>query len=114
MTMNWAMQTRTRMTHGFVEWRMELRSVSGLVSPLTLAIVIHELDAQPAGIEDERAVIPRVVAGPLSRRAVVAVAGLDRSTVEGVDGRVLDGPEGPVQVLSRVAGDERERAALRR
>src|SRR5579864_192999 len=37
MTMNCAMQTRRRITQGFVEWRTGLRSVSGLVSPLTVA-----------------------------------------------------------------------------
>src|SRR4051794_32385279 len=104
--MNWAIQTRTRMTQGFVEWRMELRSVSGLDSPFSLAVVIHELDVQPAGVEDVGPVVARMVGRPDSRSAVVAVAGLDCGAVEGVDGRILGGGKGPVQMLGGVARNE--------
>jgi hypothetical protein len=51
-----------------------------------------------------------VVLGPLARRAVVAVARLDRGSVERVDRRVVRGREGDVHVLGRLAVDERERA----
>src|SRR4051794_28322498 len=76
-----------------------------------LAIVVDELDVVGVGIEHVRAVVARVVARALPGGAVVAVAGLDRRAVEGVDGGVLAGREGDVEVLGRAAGHEGERAA---
>src|SRR5712691_6905898 len=118
MTMNCAMQTRRRITQGFVEWRMELRSVSGLEIPVTVAaaggsaVVVHHFDVIAVRVEDEGRVIPIVVDGPLAGSAVVAVAGRGRGGVEGVNRRVVGGRERPVEMLGRLARDQRERAAL--
>ena len=70
--------------------------------------MVDDLDVVPIGIEDEGAVVPRVVA-PLARRAVVAVTGCGELAVEGVDRGVVVRLERDVEVLRRRAVDQAER-----
>jgi hypothetical protein len=65
--------------------------------------VVDDLDVVAVGVEHERAVVARVVDRALARRAVVAVPGGERRPVERVDGRVVGGGEGEVDVLGRNA-----------
>src|SRR5690348_11809453 len=54
-------------------------------APRSDSVVEHRLDVVAVRVEDEGAVIALVVDRPLARRAVVAVARLDRGSVERVD-----------------------------
>ena len=72
--------------------------------------MVDGLDVVAVGIEDERAVVARVVGGALTGRAVVRVARVDRGAVEGVDRLVRVHAERDVDVLGRrLAGDVRDR-----
>jgi hypothetical protein len=62
--------------------------------------VADGLDVVAVGVEDEGAVVARVVVA-LARGAVVAVAGCECDAVELVDGRVVRRREGDVQVLGQ-------------
>src|SRR4051812_13647887 len=63
------------------------------------AIVVDDLDVVPVGVEDERAVVARVVHGALAGPAVVLVSGGERGGVEGPHRGVVPGGEGEVDVL---------------
>jgi hypothetical protein len=54
-----------------------------------LAVVVDGLDVVAVGIEHERGEVARVVLGPLTRLAVVAVPGVRRGAVERLDGLVV-------------------------
>src|SRR5690242_4067618 len=74
------------------------------------SVVVHDLDVVSIRVEHERPEVPGVVDRPLARRAVVAVAGVEGGPVEGLDGLVLLGRKGHVQVLRGLAGDDGEGA----
>src|SRR5436190_14619923 len=63
------------------------------------AIVVDDLDVVPVGVEDERAVVARVVDGALAGPAVVRVSGGERGGVERPHRGVVPGGEGEVDVL---------------
>jgi hypothetical protein len=72
--------------------------------------VVDDLDAVGVGVEHVRAVVARVALRALTRRAVVAVAGLRRGAMERLHGGAVVGGERHVQMLGRRAGDQAERA----
>src|SRR3954468_18491475 len=53
------------------------------------AVVGEDLDVVPVGVQDERAVVARVVDGPLAGSAVILVARGERGGVERPHGRVV-------------------------
>jgi hypothetical protein len=63
-------------------------SSEGLTDPGS-AVVVHQLDVVPVGIEDECAVVAPVVLRALCGRSVALVSGRNRCAVEVVDGRVV-------------------------
>src|SRR5436190_6789165 len=69
--------------------RIAQRALRPRCGGVSIAVVIDDLDVVAVGIEDEGAVVTLVVDGPLARRAVVAIAGLWRRSVERIDGRVV-------------------------
>src|SRR6266542_3162462 len=75
-----------------------------------LTVVVHDLDVVAVGIEHEGSVVAGVVERALAGRPVVAVAGTRQLAVERVDGLVVGRLERDVDLLRRVAGDERDRA----
>ena len=59
------------------------------------AIVVDDLDVVPVGVEDERAVVARVVHGALARPAVVLVSGGERAVYHpGYYGAFVLDPDG--------------------
>src|SRR5688572_24976990 len=71
-------------------------------SPGPSAVVVDKLDVVAIGVQDVGAVVPAVVVRALAGGAVVAVAGLHRGGVKGVDGLVRARREGHVEVLRQV------------
>ena len=62
-----------------------------------LGFAVKRLDAVAVGVEQEGAVVVRVVRGARSRRSVAAVAGVDPGLPEGVDGRAVGSAEADVK-----------------
>ena len=70
--------------------------------PTALASIVEDrFDIVAARVEDERAVVARVVLRPLAGRAVVGVTGLDRAHVERRDRVGARHAEGEVDMLGR-------------
>src|SRR4051812_37579206 len=63
------------------------------------AVVVDDLDVVPVGVQDERAVVPRVVDGALAGTAVILVAGGKRGGVERLHCGVVPRREREVDVL---------------
>src|SRR4029077_2761032 len=78
------------------------------------AVVVDDLDVVPVGVQDERAVVARVVDGALTGTAVVLVARGERGGVERPHGRVVLRPEREVDALRErpLVGDQREPEVL--
>src|SRR3954464_14679156 len=67
--------------------------------PYGSAVVVDDLDVVPVGVQDEGAVVARVVDDPLAGTPVILVARGERGGVERADGRVVLRREGDVDVL---------------
>src|SRR4051794_4415338 len=76
-----------------------LRHVPGGGVGDSSAVVVDDLDVVPVGVQDERAVVARVVDGALAGTAVVLVPRGQRGGVERPHGRVVLGRECKVDVL---------------
>ena len=78
------------------------------------AVVVDDLDVVPVGVQDERAVVARVVDGALAGTAVVLVARGERGGVERPHGRVVLRREREVDVLRErpLVVDQREAEVL--
>ena len=73
-------------------------------------VVVDDFDVVPVGVQDERAVVARVVDGALAGTAVVLVSRGERGGVERPDGRVVLRREREVDVLRErsLVVDQRE------
>jgi hypothetical protein len=65
--------------------------------------VVDDLDVVPVRVEDERAVVTRVIDGALAGAAVILVARGERRSVERPHGRVVLRGERDVDVLGERA-----------
>src|SRR3954468_24690441 len=80
--------------------------VSVIFNRLLGPVVVDDLDVVSIGVQDERPVVPLVIGGALSGRAVVRVAGGGGGLVERVHLLVGRRGEGDVDVLRRLVSED--------